>query len=164
MKDSKLSEQHREACLVAVWWPLSIPGQFSKSLNYGLLKIWLLLGAAAVLEDICPEWHWGFLDWLIRTGWREWFSNTYTYKDAESNVLCISPLLSFVWGLPCSSVGKETSCNAGVHLQSRRPWLDSWVGKIPWRKKWQPSPVFLPGNPTDREPGSRLSTGSQDMT
>ena len=20
----------------------------------------------------------------------------------------------------------------------------SWVGKIPWRKKWQPSPVFLP--------------------
>ena len=21
----------------------------------------------------------------------------------------------------------------------------SWVGKIPWRKKWQPSPVFLPG-------------------
>ena len=20
-----------------------------------------------------------------------------------------------------------------------------WVGKIPWRKKWQPTPVFLPG-------------------
>ena len=26
-----------------------------------------------------------------------------------------------------------------------RPWFDSWVGKIPWRRKWQPSPVFLPG-------------------
>ena len=23
--------------------------------------------------------------------------------------------------------------------------LDSWVGKIPWRKEWQPTPVFLPG-------------------
>ena len=23
--------------------------------------------------------------------------------------------------------------------------LDSWVEKIPWRKKWQPAPVFLPG-------------------
>jgi len=22
--------------------------------------------------------------------------------------------------------------------------VDSWVGKIPWRKKWQPTPVFLP--------------------
>jgi len=20
-----------------------------------------------------------------------------------------------------------------------------WVGKIPWRRKWQPTPVFLPG-------------------
>ena len=23
--------------------------------------------------------------------------------------------------------------------------FDSWVGKFPWRKKWQPTPVFLPG-------------------
>ena len=22
---------------------------------------------------------------------------------------------------------------------------DSWVGKIPWRRAWQPTPVFLPG-------------------
>ena len=23
--------------------------------------------------------------------------------------------------------------------------LDPWVGKIPWSRKWQPTPVFLPG-------------------
>ena len=23
--------------------------------------------------------------------------------------------------------------------------FDPWVGKIPWRRKWQPIPVFLPG-------------------
>ena len=23
--------------------------------------------------------------------------------------------------------------------------LDPWVGKIPWKGKWQPTPVFLPG-------------------
>ena len=23
--------------------------------------------------------------------------------------------------------------------------VDLWVGKIPWRRKWQPSPAFLPG-------------------
>ena len=28
--------------------------------------------------------------------------------------------------------------------------LISGPGKIPWRKKWQPTPVFLPGNPMDR--------------
>ena len=26
-----------------------------------------------------------------------------------------------------------------------RPRFDPWVGKIPWRMKWQPTPVFLPG-------------------
>ena len=23
-------------------------------------------------------------------------------------------------------------------------WVDSWVRKIPWRREWQPTPVFLP--------------------
>ena len=27
----------------------------------------------------------------------------------------------------------------------RRPRFYPWVGKIPWRSKWQPTPVFLPG-------------------
>ena len=30
-------------------------------------------------------------------------------------------------------------------LQCRRPRFDPWVGKIPWRRKWQPTLVFLPG-------------------
>ena len=32
-----------------------------------------------------------------------------------------------------------------THLQCRRHGFDPWVRKIPWRSKWQPSPVFLPG-------------------
>ena len=27
----------------------------------------------------------------------------------------------------------------------KRRWIDSWVGKIRWRRAWQPTPVFLPG-------------------
>ena len=27
----------------------------------------------------------------------------------------------------------------------RRPGFDPWVRKIPWRRKWQPTPLFLPG-------------------
>ena len=29
-------------------------------------------------------------------------------------------------------------------LLYRRPRFDPWVGKIPWRREWQPIPVFLP--------------------
>ena len=27
----------------------------------------------------------------------------------------------------------------------KKSGFDTWVGKIPWRRKWQPTPVFLPG-------------------
>ena len=42
-------------------------------------------------------------------------------------------------GLPGGSDGKESACNVG------RPGFDPWVGKNPWRRAWQPTPVFLPG-------------------
>ena len=32
-----------------------------------------------------------------------------------------------------------------VHLQCGRPGFSPWVRKIPWRRKWQPTPVLLPG-------------------
>ena len=32
--------------------------------------------------------------------------------------------------------------------------FDPWVGKIPWRRAWQPTPAFLPGeSPWTEEPG-----------
>ena len=81
-------------------------------------------------------------------------------------------------GFPDSSVGKESTCNAGDPssipgsdrstgegigyplqyswaslvaqlvrncLQCRRFGFNSWVGKIPWRREWLPTPVFWPG-------------------
>ena len=43
---------------------------------------------------------------------------------------------------PDGASGKEPTCQS-----RRRKWreFDSSVGKIPWRKVWQPTPVFLPG-------------------
>ena len=44
----------------------------------------------------------------------------------------------------------------------RRHSFDPWVQKIPWRRKWQPTPVFLPGEfPWTEEPGGLQSMGSQ---
>ena len=38
----------------------------------------------------------------------------------------------------------------GICPQCRRPGFDSWSRKICWRRKCQPTPVFLPENPKDR--------------
>ena len=74
-------------------------------------------------------------------------------------------------GFSGSSTGKESACNAGdpgsipvlgrssgesvlglhwwlrwyrICLQCGGSGFDPWVGKIPWRRAWQPTPVFLP--------------------
>ena len=35
------------------------------------------------------------------------------------------------------------------HLQCRRPGFDPWVGKIPWRRKWQPTQYSCLESPMD---------------
>ena len=41
-----------------------------------------------------------------------------------------------------------------------RPGFDPLVGKIPWRRAWQPIPVFKPGeSPRTEEPGRLHSMG-----
>ena len=32
-----------------------------------------------------------------------------------------------------------------ICLECGRPGFDPWVGKIPWKRKWHPTPVLLPG-------------------
>ena len=44
----------------------------------------------------------------------------------------------------------------------RRLGFNPWVGKIPWRRAWQPTPVFLPGESLwTEEPGGLQSMGLQ---
>ena len=38
---------------------------------------------------------------------------------------------------PVAQLVKKSACNAG------RPWFDSWVGKILWRRDRPPTPVFM---------------------
>ena len=50
-------------------------------------------------------------------------------------------------GFPGSASGKVPACQYRSH---RRRGFHPWVGKIPWERKRQPAPVFLPGDPMDR--------------
>ena len=54
-------------------------------------------------------------------------------------------------GFPGGSVVKKKKKSTG---QCRRHGFNPWVWKIPWRRKWQPISVFLPGeSPWTEEPG-----------
>ena len=56
--------------------------------------------------------------------------------------------MSLLWkgkfdsGLRRWSSGKESACQC---RRGKRHRFNLWVGKIPWRRAWQPIPVFLPG-------------------
>ena len=83
------------------------------------------------------------IDWMDLLAIQGTFKNllpTPQFKSINSLVLSFlsGPTLRSMrlpWWLRGSSV-----C-----LQCRRPGFDAWVGKILWRRKWQPTPVLLPG-------------------
>ena len=50
--------------------------------------------------------------------------------------------VSIIYGLPWWLSGKGSTCQCRRH---RRPGFNPWVRKILWKREWQPTPVFLPG-------------------
>ena len=57
-------------------------------------------------------------------------------------IQCISLFTCSHWGFPGGTSDKEPACQ---HRTRKGCRLDPWVRKIPWRRKWQPTPAFLPG-------------------
>ena len=48
----------------------------------------------------------------------------------------------FLIAFPGGTSSKESTCQC---RRCKRCRFDPWVRKIPWRREWQPTPVFLPG-------------------
>ena len=73
-------------------------------------------------------------------------------------------MISCIWGIWASQVSglpsnKESVCQCRRHKRCR---FNPWVGKIPWSREWQHTPVFLPGR-FHGEPGGLPSMGSQRL-
>ena len=65
----------------------------------------------------------------------------------------------FVWGFPGGASGKEPTCQCRRH---KRCVFDPWVRKIPWKRSWQSTSVFLPReSPWIEEPVRLWFIGSQ---
>ena len=70
---------------------------------------------------------------------------------------------SQIWTQHCLTPSLPAFCYFIIPSQFRRLGFDPWVGKIPWRRKWQPIQVFLLGKSHGerKEPGELQSMGSQ---
>ena len=109
-----------------------------------LIQPWwvYLLSRVTLLSVYVLRWY--YLYWLIRKGKINFltsFSSTYLF------------------GLPRWLSGKESACLYRRHkrLVGSVPVL----GKIPWSRKWQPTPAFLPGKSHGQRSLAGYSLGSR---
>ena len=135
-----------------VMWPFSIP--FFTLLTFPTLKPTLIMLSSHMLSlplmmfcilTFCP-WHFSlpnlvdsshilYRDHLVS---RLWKVSSMKARILVSFYTYVTQLGLTQLGLPRWLSGKESTrqCRCG---------FNPWVGKIPWRRKWQSTPVFLPG-------------------
>ena len=107
-------------------------GGLDNPLQYSCLRIPMDKGA----------W-WATAQWVTK-------SQTQLRDEAHKRVTIASETACL--GLPRGRGGKESTCQ---RRRCKRHGLDPWVRKIPWSRKWQLTPMFLPG----KSHGQRSLTG-----
>ena len=77
---------------------------------------------------------WSIHQWNFSFLWWEFSPFQFSIPQSANTLFDLASLIAW------ASLRAQRIC-----LQCRRPRFNSWVGKIPWRREWQPTPVFLPG-------------------
>ena len=72
-----------------------------------------------------------------------WSYTDHSVRNVHPGIMYLLP-----GGFPGGTSDKEPTWQCRRCKKCR---FSPWVRKIPWRRKWQPTPVFLPGNPIGRE-------------
>ena len=103
------------------------------------LSQWCYLITSSTVTPSLPS-----LNLCQHQGLFQWVGSPY--QVAEGLELQLQYLAHLM--LPRWLSGKESTCQCRRHQRCR---FDPWVRKIPWSRKWLPTPVFLMGNPMDRE-------------
>ena len=90
--------------------------------------------------------------------WQHYMKMGFLSSSASRESACIARD-------PKSIPRSEISPRKGIGYPLQYPWASleaQKMGKIPWRRAWQPTPVFLPGeSPWTEEPGGLQTMGSQ---
>ena len=141
-EDMQLANKHMKRCsTLLVVRELQIQTIMSYYFTLNRVARIFLKGVSEDVEKLEPSYiagrnvkwfsHWKMVRWLLKT------LNVEILYDSA-----IILLYTQRRGFPCSAGGKESACQFRTH---KRCWFNSWVRKIPWRRAWQPTPVFLPG-------------------
>ena len=103
-----------------------------------VLLFWLLC------EQPCEDSDDNSMFLIQRRG--SWRAEVSLYGDPEdlSTSFTVWLLIGSWKGFPGGSLGKEPTCQC---RRRKRPRFNPWDGKILWRRAWQPTPAFLPGEP-----------------
>ena len=136
-------------------WRLQSPGEEPHALGYSFFPLFPLITCSLVHSAFvyfqCISCHHLQLSFLKAQHWplcqssllfsaslpgtEPWPSH---WRVRFPGVAAFYPMLKGFLG---GASGKESACQCRRH---RRWGFDPCVGKIPWRRKWQPTPVFLP--------------------
>ena len=73
--------------------------------------------------------------------WRSWMKEATKMVGAWVRAFMIIHQTAHLFGLLCGRGGKEPTCQC---RRCKRYGFNPWLRKIPWRRKWQPTPVLLP--------------------
>ena len=115
------------AHLPSSWWRPSVQTLQAEGLHP---PFWL----DSTYRRSFPQWEWHTRSWSPHRS-EVRFSNSSGIAWRDRGV---------IWG---GTSDQEPSCQCRRH---KRLKFDPWFGKIPWSRKRQPTPVFLPGKSMDR--------------
>ena len=89
---------------------------------------------------------------ILQTGILEWVAMLFSRGSSQprdrtciSHISCIS-----TWVRACQVALVVKNPSVKCRKLNMRHEFDPWVRKFPWRRAWQPTPVFLPGESMDR--------------
>ena len=93
----------------------------------------------------------------------EKLERSYT-ASSNRNTLLLLRKTELPYGLPRRCFWEAPACQCRRH--NKRHGLGPWVGKLPWRRAWQPTPGFLPGESHGQSLGDYSPWGRKesDMT
>ena len=121
-----------------------------------------LLGDSKNRSLQIPHGHQFLMNACLSPGMCPCLSGSFKFPE----VVQLAPMMSIL-GFPGGTSGKELSCQCRRH---KRHGFNPWVGKIPWRRAWQLTPVFLSGeshrqrSPEDCSPQGHKESDTTEAT
>ena len=114
-----------------------IPGQWKKEYRFQRTTGFQPPPHYVAMENCYVEDWLYILIWWLLFGWDFIFKNIYLFYLAVPSLSCSTWDLFFFFSVVVTQTIKNLPCRRGEFYP--------WVEKIPWRRKWQPTLVFLPG-------------------